>query len=120
MPSDDPDTNRPSDHEYERKNPGAKPPTPHRPDSAYGMDKGKAGGTYGTAEKRLRPDDAEPVGRDKPDRKTTYGDKVRDETKSSNPTPGGLPPEQVEDRPNVSMVEPEDYPKKDRDAASPD
>lgn len=34
-------------------------------------------------------------------------------------TPGGLKPEKVEDRPNVSTVKPEDYPEREREEASP-
>jgi hypothetical protein len=34
-------------------------------------------------------------------------------------TPGSLPPEKVEDRENVSMVRPEDYPREDRAAVDP-
>lgn len=34
-------------------------------------------------------------------------------------TPGGQPPEPVEDRPNVGTVRPEDYPEEDRAAATP-
>ena len=30
-------------------------------------------------------------------------------------TPGGLPQEKVEDRPNVSQVSPEDYPEEQRE-----
>ena len=76
-------------HEYERQNPGAAPGTPHRPESSYGMDTGKAGGTYGDAE--TFPEDEDDDG-----------------------TPGGKSPEEVSDRPNVSTVRPEDYPLKDR------
>ena len=35
-------------------------------------------------------------------------------------TPGGQPPEPVEDRPNVGTVTPEDYPKKERAGAVSD
>jgi hypothetical protein len=34
-------------------------------------------------------------------------------------TPGGKPQEDVEDRPAVSIVEPEDYPEADRKASKP-
>lgn len=78
-------------HEYERENPGASRGTPHRPDSSYGMSKGKAGGTYGDA--------AEPDG--------------------DGETPGGQKPEKVGDRPNVSTVKPEDYPKQQRRDSRP-
>lgn len=83
-------------HEYERLNPGGAPGTPHRPDSSYGMDKGKAGGTYGDAE------DAADVEED--------GDAE---------TPGGQPQEKVGDRPNVSTVKPEDYPADQRRDSRP-
>lgn len=76
-------------HEYERQNPGAAPGTPHRPETSYGMNSGKAGGTYGEADSF--PEDKEEDG-----------------------TPGGQSPEEVSDRPNVSTVRPEDYPLKDR------
>jgi hypothetical protein len=35
-------------------------------------------------------------------------------TNNEDPTPGGLPQEDVEDRPNVGTVTPEDYPPEDR------
>lgn len=35
-------------------------------------------------------------------------------------TPGGQPPEPVDDRPNVGTVTPEDYPKKERAGAVSD
>ncbi len=35
-------------------------------------------------------------------------------------TPGGQPPERVEDRPNVGTVRPEDYPLEDRAAGRSD
>ena len=35
-------------------------------------------------------------------------------------TPGSLPPEPVEDRPGVGIVEPEDYPQEDRDRSISD
>lgn len=81
-------------HEYERKNPGATPGTPHRPDSAYGMSRGKAGGTYGDADDRPKQD----------------GDEE---------TPGGQAPEKVGDRPDVSKVRPEDYPREQRRNSRP-
>ncbi|MES2903218.1 MAG: hypothetical protein V4696_03450 [Pseudomonadota bacterium] len=38
-----------------------------------------------------------------------------------NETPGSLPPEQVEDRPNVGTVEPDDYPEaRENDAGGSD
>ena len=41
--------------------------------------------------------------------------------RSTNPgTPGGQPPEPVEDRPNVGTVTPEDYPVEDRAGAIKD
>lgn len=81
-------------HEQERLNPGAAPGTPHRPDSSYGMNKGKAGGTYGGSDDRPKQDgDAD--------------------------TPGGQPPEKVSDRPNVSTVKPEDYPAEQRKDSRP-
>lgn len=85
-------------HEYERLNPGGAPGTPHRPDSSYGMDTGKAGGTYGDAE------DAADVDKD-------------DDADAD--TPGGQEPEKVGDRPNVSTVEPEDYPEDQRRNSRP-
>jgi hypothetical protein len=36
------------------------------------------------------------------------------ERKPGNDTPGGQPPEDVEDRPNVGTVKPEDYPRDQR------
>jgi hypothetical protein len=36
------------------------------------------------------------------------------ERKPGNDTPGGQPPEEVEDRPNVGTVKPEDYPRDQR------
>ena len=81
-------------HEQERLNPGAAPGTPHRPDSSYGMNKGKAGGTYGGS------DDWPKQGGDAD-------------------TPGGQPPEKVKDRPNVSTVKPEDYPAEQRKDSRP-
>lgn len=89
-------------HEYERKNPGAAPGTPHRPDSSYGMSTGKAGGTYGDAE------DAADLKKDK--------DTDKD---AAEGTPGGQEPEKVSDRPNVSTVKPEDYPAKQRKNSRP-
>jgi len=85
-------------HEYERLNPGAAPGTPHRPDSSYGMDKGKAGGTYGDAE------DAADVDKDED---------------ADAETPGGQAPEKVSDRANVSTVKPEDYPAEQRKNSRP-
>ena len=38
------------------------------------------------------------------------------ERKSGNATPGGQPAEEVEDRPNVGSVHPEDYPQEQRAA----
>ena len=81
-------------HQYERDNPGAAPGTPHRPDSSYGMSKGKAGGTYGGSDDRPKQD----------------GD---------DSTPGGQAPEKVSDRPNVSTVKPEDYPLQQRKDSRP-
>lgn len=72
-------------HEYERLNPGAAPGTPHRPDSSYGMNKGKAAGTYGDAENAPKK-------------------------QNDGVNPGGKNSEKVRDRPNVSIVRPEDYP----------
>ena len=40
----------------------------------------------------------------------------REPTDPVTDTPGGQPPERVEDRPNVGTVTPEDYPEKDRAA----
>ena len=37
-----------------------------------------------------------------------------DPTDTATDTPGGQPPEQVQDRPNVGTVKPEAYPVKDR------
>lgn len=88
------DENKKHHHEYERENPGAAPGTPHRPDSSYGMNTGKAGGTYGGSEDRPKQD----------------GDEE---------TPGGQPPEKVSDRPNVSTVKPEDYPAEQRKDSRP-
>lgn len=85
-------------HEQERLDPGAAPGTPHRPDSSYGMSKGKAGGTYGDAEDWPKKDK----------------DKDKDYT-----TPGGQAPEKVSDRPNVSTVKPEDYPEEQRKDSRP-
>ncbi len=42
---------------------------------------------------------------------------ARPEHGESAPTPGGLPPENVEDRDNVSEVTPEDYPREQRASA---
>ena len=89
-------------HEYERLNPGGAPGTPHRPDSSYGMDKGKAGGTYGDAEDAAKMDK----------------DRVEDPDDDAE-TPGGQPQEKVSDRPNVSTVKPEDYPKEHRENLRP-
>ena len=86
-------------HEYERLNPGADRPNPHRPESSYGMNTGKAGGTYGDADGEYTAASAE-------------GD-------TSAPTPGGQPQEKVDDRPNVSTVEPEDYPAEQRESMKP-
>ena len=44
----------------------------------------------------------------------------QDPTDANSPTPGGQPPEPVEDRPNVGMVKPEDYPDRDRTAGVSD
>ncbi|KTR83776.1 hypothetical protein NS277_07365 [Novosphingobium barchaimii] len=38
------------------------------------------------------------------------GDARPDAGGDASPTPGGQPPEKVEDRPNVGTVKPEDYP----------
>ena len=88
------DENKTHHHQYERDNPGSAPATPHRPDSSYGMDTGRAGGTYGDADDRSKQD----------------GDEE---------TPGGQAPEKVGDRPNVSTVKPEDYPAKQRRDSRP-
>ena len=49
------------------------------------------------------------------------GDQNRiDRDDSSEGTPGGLDPEKVEDRPNVSEVAPEDYPAEERAEARVD
>ena len=85
-------------HEYERENPGGSTGTPHRPDSSYGMSKGKADGTYGDAE------NAADLNKDKD---------------AAEGTPGGQKPEKVDDRPNVSTVKPEDYPKEQRKDSRP-
>ena len=57
-------------YDYERSNPGAAPGTPHRPDSSYGINKGRAGGTYGDAKIPSTNDDDDliPV-RKSPERK---------------------------------------------------
>jgi|GEM_PF-1134314 len=89
-------------HEYERENPGGTTGTPHRPDSSYGVSKGKAGGTYGDAEDAADLNKDQDTGKD-PDGKT----------------PGGQKPEKVDDRPNVSTVKPEDYPKQQRKDSRP-
>jgi len=88
------DENNKHHHEYERENPGAAPGTPHRPDSSYGMSKGKAGGTYGGSDDRPKQE-------------------------GEDSTPGGQEPEKVGDRPNVSTVKPEDYPKEQRRKSRP-
>ena len=93
-------------HEYERENPGGTTGTPHRPDSSYGVSKGKAGGTYGDAE------DAAELKKDKDAGKNTGKD-------AGGGTPGGQKPEKVSDRPNVSTVRPEDYPKQQRRDSRP-
>lgn len=38
------------------------------------------------------------------------GDARPDASGNASPTPGGQPPEKVEDRPNIGTVKPEDYP----------
>jgi hypothetical protein len=43
-----------------------------------------------------------------------------DDRTGSPDTPGSLPQEQVEDRPSVGIVKPEDYPKGDRADSKPD
>jgi hypothetical protein len=45
-------------------------------------------------------------------------DEHKDQNESD--TPGGLPQEPVEDRPNVGIVEPEDYPEEDRERSISD
>jgi hypothetical protein len=52
-------------------------------------------------------------------RRASMTDKEREDietndTGSAARTPGGLPPEKVEDRPDVSQVTPEDYPSDQR------
>ena len=68
------------------------------------MSKGKAGGTYGDAEDWPKKD----KGKDRDQ------DRDKDHT-----TPGGQAPEKVGDRPNVSTVKPEDYPKEQRKDSQP-
>lgn len=92
------DENNKHHHQYEREHPGSAPGTPHRPDSSYGMDTGKAGGTYGGSDDRPKQDGAEDIPEE---------------------TPGGQAPEKVEDRPNVSTVKPEDYPAEQRRDSRP-
>jgi len=48
-----------------------------------------------------------------------FGDARPDKPGPDPRTGGSLPQEDVEDRPNVSTVEPEDYPAADRDIAKP-
>ena len=90
------DNEKQRDHEYERLNPGAETPSPHRPEFSHGMDSGKSGGTYGDADKK--------------------SPKEKDPDRSSGT--GGQPPEKVEDRSNVSTVRPEDYPDEKRKNSS--
>lgn len=44
---------------------------------------------------------------------------MADDKTGSPDTPGGQPPEKVEDRPDGSIVTPEDYPEKDRADSTP-
>jgi hypothetical protein len=48
-----------------------------------------------------------------------FGDARPDKPGSDPRTGGSLPQEDVEDRPNVSTVKPEDYPAADREIAKP-
>ena len=45
---------------------------------------------------------------------------MADDKTGSPDTSGSLPQERVENRPNVGIVKPEDYPKADREASAPD
>lgn len=45
---------------------------------------------------------------------------ARPDHEAEDDRPKGKPVEEVEDRPNVGTVKPEDYPVKDRDRARPD
>jgi len=56
---------------------------------------------------------ADPVSSPDAPRRGPLGD-VRPEHDSPKSTPGGQPQEDVEDRPNVSTVTPEDYPADER------
>ncbi|NIJ17963.1 hypothetical protein [Sphingobium vermicomposti] len=47
------------------------------------------------------------------------GDTLPGREKEDPRTVGGQEPEDVEDRPNVGTVRPEDYPEKDRDDSQP-
>ena len=47
------------------------------------------------------------------------GDQLPGRENSDPRTSGGQPQEDVEDRPNVSTVKPEDYPESDRSASQP-
>ena len=47
------------------------------------------------------------------------GDARPEATDDNIKTPGSLPPEDVEDRENVSTVRPEDYPREEREAVAP-
>lgn len=59
---------------------------------------------------KVRPSD--------PDR-TGWGDARPDNTAHDPRAKGSRPQEKVEDRDNVSMVKPEDYPKADREISQP-
>ena len=52
--------------------------------------------------------------------RTPLGDARPDHTKNDPKTGGSLPQEDVEERPNVSTVTPEDYPAQDRAISRPD
>ena len=52
--------------------------------------------------------------------RTPLGDARPDNTKNDPRTGGSLPQEDVEKRPNVSTVTPEDYPAEDRAISRPD
>ncbi len=54
-----------------------------------------------------------------PDPRGPFGDARPGADKAEDETKGSLPQEKVEDRPNVSRVEPEDYPAEDRAASAP-
>lgn len=55
-----------------------------------------------------------------PDPRGSFGDARPGNEEADNRTKGSLPQEKVEDRPSVSTVSPEDYPKEDRADARPD